>query len=531
MISRMWSLCVQGLSRARVVSLAAALSVLMPTLAHADEYVARANAGYAKVPASRRSDTLLLPAVALMTPTPANVRSAYAAAMLPSGKGGWAEARDWAMAKPQQDVLKVLATITKEANIRDSFAFAQPYGIDGVDFALVQKKLYTELGDPPTLAGAQFLYLRGLESLESLVHVEATRLAGEGSPSDAIDVLINWVFFCRQMADREMFAEADWGLRSMALALERIRDVAYNDLRGPRAMVVDRIHAQIGRLTVEGAYLDLDRMTFPQGNKIGAEQVIARVYIPRNGIDERTFAPTLSRLGTTEFPLRIFSETGRWRTIGAQQANWFDATEKLAGVWDDQVQRWSVRMWDRRFAVVSEFSKLDRTKFAAIDASLPDTGVLYFRRMVARTEAVGSQTALAVVGWTRLGATRGYPTTISAVRPQWVKELLPDPFNPNREFGARPPLEYFVPIRDTPRNERETPLPYQIEVVTPDGRVLNVPLKEDTFVLYSWGSDNGKNFARRTQNTYLKVENADYLIWPPVISLERDTRVLLGEIK
>lgn len=530
MISRMWSLCARGSGRVSMVVLAAMLGGVLPG-AHADEFVNRANAPYASLPAARRSDTLLLPAIALMDPTPAGVRQVYAAAMLPAGKSGWSEAESWAQAKPQQDVLKVLATITKEPNIRDAYAFGQPYGVEGVDFALVQKRLYTELGDPPTLAGAQFFYLKGLEALESLVQVEATRLAAAGNPSDAIDVLINWVFFCRQMADRELFTEADWGLRSMAMALERVRDVAYNDLRGPKALVVDRLHGQIDRLKIEGSYLDLDRMTFPQGNKVAAEQVIARVYIPRNGIDERTFAPTLSRLGTTEFPLRLFSETGRWRTIGDQQANWFDATEKLAGVWEDQVQRWGVRMWDRRFAVVSEQSKLDRTKFAAIDVGLPDMSVLYFRRMVARTEAVGSQTALAVVGWTRLGATRGYPTTISAVRPQWVKELMPDPFNPNREFGARPPLEYFVPIRDTPRNERETPQPYPIEVVTPDGRVLNVPLKDDSFVLYSWGSDNGKSFARRTQNTYVKVENADYLIWPPVISLERDTRLLLGEIK
>lgn len=520
----------RGVAAARFIAWACAwacvLGVSAPALA-ADEYVSRANAAYLRVPADKRSDTLLLPAIAAMQTPPAGIETADRAAMLATTDAAWDQASAWAAAEPQQAVLAVLARVTRATVVREAYAFAQPYGIEGVPVEFVQQRLYTELGDPPTLAAAQLHYLDGLDRVATLVNVEATRLLEAEKASDAIDVLLNWVFFCRQMADRQMSREVDWGLRGMAQGMERVRDVAYQDLRGKRSMDVVRTQAQVKRVQLEGGYLDTGRVAYPEADSIGAEQVVARVYIPRGKVDPRTFASAMARLGSSEFPLRLFSESARWRNLADQQADWFDATEKLKGVLVDRKQRWGVQMWDNRFSLPSEYAKMDKARFAAIAAALPDSGHLYFRRLVANTETVGTQTSLALVGWTRLAATRGLPPSITVVRPQWVTELPVDPFNPSRASGAKPPLEYFVPMRDTPRTERQEPQPYNIEVVMPDGRTYNFPFKDDVFVVYSWGSDLAKNFARRVQNTHEKYEiGADYIIWPPMISLRREAQNL-----
>lgn len=485
--------------------------------ARGDEYVSRVNSAYTNIPASKRSDTVLLPLIGQMADPPPAAANTDAAALLTPKAAGWDEAAAWATAAPQKAVLAALATVTKPTEVRDAYSFGQPYGVEGIPVELVQKRLYTELGDPPTLAGAQYLYLPGLGKVSCLVNVEATRLLNEGKASDAIDVMINWVYFGRQMADREMFNEVRWGFDAMAQGLERVRDIAYTDLHGEQTMDVSRTQKQVERVQFDGGYLDTERIAFPQGNFLATDQVIARVYRPDGTIDERTFATTMSSLGSTEFPLRLFSESARWRADISKQLPAPMVARTLEGIRNNVRQRWSVQPWDSQIAQKSPYRDAQAKDFAAaLFASLSDPDELYWEKLVVRTEIVGTQTSLAVVGWTRLGATRGFPNTLAAIRPQWVKELPTDPFNPERGHGARPSLQFFVPMRDTSK------APFDIEVFVPGRSSINVPLKDDNFVLYSYGSDNADGHARRNQNTAEKVElNADYLIWPPVLSLRR----------
>jgi hypothetical protein len=162
----------------------------------------------------------------------------------------------------------------------------------------------------------------------------------------------------------------------------------------------------------------------------------------------------------------------------------------------------------------------EKEKFAAIVLSTPDLSDLAELRQVVRTELVGTRTSLALVAFLR---SQNKPARqITAIRPQWVPAVEADPFNPERANGAQPPLEYFVP--------QATGHEVSIVYTAPDlGNVpFAVTLKDDVFVLYSRGSDNTRNSAQRVQNTPDVVQGADYLIWPPTLSLYRqylaDTR-------
>jgi hypothetical protein len=191
---------------------------------------------------------------------------------------------------------------------------------------------------------------------------------------------------------------------------------------------------------------------------------------------------------------------------------------------------WKVDWFDRRMSNPTVYSRLDKDRFAAVDAATPDMSELIQLRQVARVEGVGTRMSLALVGV--ILTNKSLPPVASAVRPLWMTELEADPYNINRANGAKPPLEFFVPIRDQRRTERQQKEPHQMDVFTPNGEDnFRVELFDDVFVLYSHGTDNKKGFAKRVQNTWKTVQDADFLIWPPYLSLYRQHLIDRGDIK
>jgi hypothetical protein len=60
---------------------------------------------------------------------------------------------------------------------------------------------------------------------------------------------------------------------------------------------------------------------------------------------------------------------------------------------------------------------------------------------------------------------------------------------------------------------------------------IGVRLKDDIFALYSLGSDANDDFTRRVQNTAVVLRGADYLLFPPVLSLHRQNLIDRGDLK
>jgi hypothetical protein len=519
------------LGRGLVFGAIAAAMSLGVSRALADDFLDRINQPWQAIPENRRTEVVLLPLLAKMDRPPAGIATVDRARLIQAGMQGWSEAAAWATAKPQADLIKVLGDISKEMSFTKSHAYAQPYGEAGIPPAIIAAELYTMLGDPPTLAAAQHKYLPAFDTLAVLVNIEATRLAAEGRVNDSIDLLTNFLVFARQLCDRSFFAEAKWGLSNLALTHERIRDIAYRDMMGERKLDMTRLLTQIGRL-LEGKdrVLDLDRMPFPHGNQAAVEQIIARVYTPRAGVKEDIFPSTMARLGSTDRPLRLFGEAARWKDAASSQANWFDAESKARGIFADWESRWRLEWFNNRSNQPTEWARTDLAKFATISQATPMMDDLRGLRQAARVEATGTRQTLALIGMTRTAGS--LPRTISAVRPRWLTAIEADPFNPNLAAGNIPPLRYFVPMRDTPKGEREEARPFEMSVIPYEGgTAIGVRLKDDVFVLYSLGSDANDDFARRIQNGTVGVRGADYLLFPPVLSLYRQNLIDRGDLK
>lgn len=504
-----------------------ATGVFTPSAA-ADEFVSKLNREYASVSKDKRSDLVLLPAFAKMIDPPITASSLEKARQLPATASGFAAAAEWAKAGPQQDVLKAIADVTKEPDWRKAMVFALPYGVDSTPQDIIRTGLYSELGDPPSLAGADHRFLPKFDIAAILVNVEATRLAAEGKPSDAIEVLLNWAGVCRQMADRHFYTEVEWGLSNLLPTLERIRDIAYEDSRNAKAIDTKRLFDQVKRL-LPNSYIEVDRLRIPDGDSVAVDQLITRVYTPNGGADEAVFGSTLARLGAGKYPLRLMSESAKWRSAAALQGNIFEAQDASKAAFGDWGTRWTLDYFDRVHGKPTEFSKLDRTRFAVIERATPDYGRLFDLRQLAKVERIGTSHALSLVGYSYTA--KAFPPDLSSVRPRWMAKIEDDPFSMDIDTRNRFPLQYFVPIRDEVQNAREEAKPHEMSVVPDSGDPFSVRLRDDTMIVYSVGTDQVRNRAKKVQNTASTVQGADYLIWPPILSLQRQNLIDRGELK
>lgn len=497
----------------------------------AQDYVGQANALYADIAREDRSDLILLPALAEMTPPPGVIAKTSQAMLLPAGAPGWDAVVAWTTASEQQAALDALREVAEDRDARRGMAFGQPYGQDA-GFEAIATGLYTDLGDPPLLAAAQHLYLPALDDLSVLVHAEVTRLAADGSPGEGADLLIDWIFFARQMADRELFDEAYWGFQTIIQGLERMRDVAYVDsLPGNGHLTSEGIRDFLNWAESQRGALDLDRLNFPRAEGIAFEQIFDATYdMSLDGPDPDTFASTMARLSAKGRPLQLFSAAARWEQAMLSHAGYFEMREQGRGSISDWADnRWRREWHDPFLREPAHLETLDPNQFAMLGAlytrqttnGLIDFGALEHARQRVRVESVGTLTALALRAF--IIANKRFPPVLSAVSPDYIPVIDADPYNPATARGAAPPMEYFVPwtINDRIANERtlDTP-PHEINIVLGDGFNFKRLVGTDRFILYSVGPNGGAEKAVDVQND--SAQNpGDYLIWPPVLSLHR----------
>jgi hypothetical protein len=526
-------------SAARILALGAlAIALWLVPSVRADEFIDRVNALYSDIRPDRRSDPIVLGALASMQPPPAGIGAPREAALLPAGAGAWAEAEAWAKGETQVAMLTALDAAVANMDDARPNAFGQPYGLSELgssseQIALIQAGLYTDLGDPPLLSAARHLYLPRFDEIATLVHVEATRRLATGDAAGALDVLLDWVWFARQIADREFHAEKIWAADAMLLGLERIRDVVYNDFRTDRTLTTEQLKAVIGRLRDIRGPIATSRVQIPRADFIGTEQLIATVMTPRGRVKEAIFAPTMARLASTKRPLRLFGEAARWDGVAQAHVDWFAASEALAALRNDYEFRWPRDHMDPLLSqpyVIERYlaSPVFRDAVAVVTRSLPDMRDMFAKRLLLRVELVGTRNALGLVGF--FAENKAYPLDLSAIRPRFVTELEGDPFAAPRAGDQRPPLNFFVPQRDTKGrfSEQQTTPPHEINILAPDAPNVAISLRSDQFVLYSVGADGSKQWADEAQNTAEAPPGRDYLLWPPLMSVVRDALAQAG---
>ncbi len=525
----------------RLVSVGAAVLGLavaaMPGLAQ--DAVTQLNRSLEQVTPDRRSETVLLPALAALESPPLVVDRLESARLLAPGMTGWDEALAWVIEPSQQGALDALREVTAERRYERAKVFGQPYGVASLSPETILSGMYTDLGDPPLIAAAHHKYLPKMQELRLLVHVEASRLVGEGRHADAADLLLRLCGLGRQMIDRPLLKESLWGYQTIIDALQRVRDVVYQDFRGERRMSPAEIVSVIEALREDG-FLAMSRLRFPEGNRLAARQLIERVYEPRGGAQENVYLSTMVRLGGSERPLRRFAGASRWAGTAQNQADWYEVNDEIERVYSGWSGRWDLNPFDPVLKLPFAIDTVENPGAYAVviepamvttDEGRRVSGTELFElRKVLKVERVGTRQALAVVG--RYYETELFPPQISSVRAQWLGGVLgADAYNENRAGGREPPMEFFVPVRDAyVADRRDDPEPHRMEVFPGDGTNFGVTLFDDQFLLYSVGPNGAKDWAERVSQDR-DAMLGDYLLWPPVLSLHRAHLVETGQLR
>ena len=513
-------------------SLVGALAAgLFASVATAQTWIDQANNLYADITPDRWSHPVLLPALIGLESPPLGVETVDKAQMLFVGAQGWSAAEDWATSDESQALIDALDKATVGDAYDTAMAFALPYGVSGIDLELIRGEMYTDLGDPPLLAGARHLYMKKFDDMRCLVHVEASRLLGEGRVADAMDLLVDLAQFGYQMADRETLAESAWGYAAMTDAIARVRDIAYQDFKGDRSVDLDAMKKVIDRLHPEDGPIRLDRLNFPRANRFAADQLIEVLYEERGGVDQNRFVPTMVRLATSERPLRRFSAATRFEANQDRQKDWFDIDDVVKDVFASWERKWPLSRFDPvlKLPFAWDSDKVgDDTLVVSVGVG-GDMGELFDLRTHADLERVGTRQALGLLGrYYRAGS---FATRIDGIRPRWVDRLEDDPLNSTRVGGRQPPMRYFRPVTDDyVADEREEKQPHTMQLFPGDGSNFEVTLYDDQFLLYSTG-ENGEDDNGTRMSVDPESLIGDYLIWPPMLGLHREHLRYLGEIE
>ncbi|MFO0857819.1 MAG: hypothetical protein U0640_10730 [Phycisphaerales bacterium] len=499
---------------------ASALCAASP-VAFAQDVISEFNKkAYGDIQQSKRSDLVLLPVLAKTQTPPASVSSVFESRMLLKGMKGWDQAAAWATAAPQVEALKALKTVSSEWDWRKSYQFGLPYGYEGVSPELIRANLYINISDPPTLAAAEYSYLPALDRLEMLANIEASRLYADNKPNEAIDIMLSFAHLSRQMCSRKMIREATWGLDAFCRSMERIRDIGYRSLVDKKQFDIAALSKQIETLHPDG-YFAFKRMEMPEGDSIAATQALARVT-EGTQFNTQQFGSLMAKMSTAGKPLRLFSEAATWKDATSSHLTPKETETKIANIYADWKVQWGLDPFDGRLGNKTPYEELNPEKSILITKAIPDIRPLRAGRQVAQAEIVGARTALSILGVFQ--SNNMFPNQITAIRPRFVKELDADPFDPKlRETTAKPPMRFL-----------EIKAPQEVLIATSSSsgpENFSISLKPGVFLLYSIGSDNKDNKATRIENTSQIVQGADYLIFPPVLSLFRQHRVDTGELE
>lgn len=523
------------LSRFGVVSaVAVAAMSLLVSPARGDQYVDAVNEGYKKIEQKKRSDLVILPVLAKLDAVPSKLSDPLTAALVTPASPVWKDAEAWVTAKPQVDAIAALKKVTDDDNWKTAWAFGQPYGANAVDPEIAMTGLYTELGENPTLAMAKFKYLDAIKKLELICHYEATRLLAAGKGDDALDLMVHWSYFARQIADRAFFAESSAGTQMLILSLQRMRDLAWLDFRSEkRTMTPEKVRNILyNRIDERRSVLNVSRFELPSGDYQAAEQITARAFTRNGRANPQEFSRSFARIAAGDRPYRLFSENAKWNAMVPLHAGTEATIKQVKGVFGDWDRRWNVGPFDLLLRIPTDWSRIDKVQFSSLDLILGNLGDMLNLRTQLRAEAAGTRASLALYGF--FLSTGDFPRDVNAPVPQFIRTLDRDPFHRQNER-----LGYFVPVRDfkamfdnlkladtiaREMKDIDPNAPHKIRVFPSmmgnEYPNFEVPLRADTFVLYCAGPDGNHN-AMRLATQMVADEKGDYLVWPPVISLLR----------
>ncbi len=457
-------------SRWAATALCLVAVLALASVSSADAFLDKANAASAATSGTKPAQDVLFPALAAMTEPPVPTgwaRSDLLELLLAApGEANWKSLEAWAAAEPQQNALKALDTIAGDT--KDRYIIGIAYGRDAVSADWAEAGLCVDLNAEGLLYSAQFSYLKRIGWLVGLATFESARAASAGDGTRSLELCVETVKLGRMLVERAYLRETLAGSSIILVGLERLRDVLY---QFPSAFNPKKIKEAAE--TLDG--LRIREVQLAIANKLAVDQIIARTYTERGKVDGAKLAAVMSGARTASRPLLRLSEAAFWSDRAGDQADWFDVTDKIKGVWADWEQRWKLAdLYDPLFEVPTDFRKMDANAFLVVYYPLNGMDELFNVRKSLLVEIGGTIDAMGCAGFRITQKT--LPPLLVSVEPNYIAKVIDDLYAVDlgrfpRTFKS---LRYWVPIRDQTFDRREDPHPYDITVAMISGAGLFV---------------------------------------------------------
>ncbi len=371
-----------------------------------------------------------------------------------------------------------------------------PYGTKGASPEFREKGIVVDLAEGEDFGMVSYPYLEAVEGIGAYATAEMYRAAEAGEWDRAFNVGLAWLRFLRQVSDRQMMAEVQFGTASMSQALSIHRDFLWRYRDQVPVEVLKRVALKEYPLLRAGDGERLRRLRLPEGDLDMAKAVMERTF--RGGQPNAVeFVNVYASQDSSKAPLMRFGQAKTWRKVAELHGAKDASTQKIDSIYDDWYRRWRSRPYGRLSEVPTELSRTNDVRYAAVIFGMRDLQSLFEARKRLIANINGTAVAAGLCAY-RNDYQHTWPGKIKeAYAVHVVKRMNFDPFDKRGEA-----LGYK--ILSSPR-----------KVQLPNGS-----LDVDGVMLWAIGSDNkDDDGARHTDDG----SSHDLLLWPPVRELARES--------
>ncbi len=424
------------------------LSTAGPT-ALADDYLDRANRLVRLIPGNSSTEAVLFPAIAGMESAPGSIPGELGQfrlmALIGPGHPAWPRVSAWAAGEAQQEVLAKLGEVTED-DFRGMVTLK--YGRENVPSEWAEAGLFVELGPEGLLAPLDPLYLDELKRVHALVMWEAVRLAEEGDADAGLEHYRDLLFLYRQLMDRPSRAEKLAAYRLMAIALEHVRDFAFQ-YRGSDALTADGLTTFVG--DIGERQVRALRTNIPRIPEVLGDQMLDRLYEREGDVKVDEFALTMARVRSAEEPLELFNAVAYYRQLAALQDDWYDVAERIETVLGDITARWDYDLNDPFLVTVpTDYSQTNLTAQAIVGVVAGDMEKLIPYKRALQVHLSGTRLALGCAAY-MIDFDGEVPPNLIAIQPNYVDSLTRnlDLFGYDYDELESEEFVFFEPRRET----------------------------------------------------------------------------------
>ncbi len=381
-----------------------------------------------------------------------------------------------------------------------------PYGAERVPANFRAAGIVADVGAGGQLHRLNFGYIDTVRVETVWATAYAYKLLEAGETQRALRLTMAQLVVLRKFCDREFLEEKIAFMSMLSGGLENMRDMFYSY----RDKISVNQFRTLASDEIPFLRADATHLLMPEGDRVVALALIGELFDSNGRPDTAKFREILTDIQAEREPLTRFGASRYWEEISHIHDGDGTSRDRLNLIYDDWWRRWRMRAYHPMLEADTELQRANVVRHGAVILAIRDIQELFLQRDVLETEINGTAIAAALCGYrNHFGV---FPASPKKTYAQFIGRLMnADRFRP---LTLRSDGDWVTYDREVEEFHYQC-LSSPTSIDTPMGRA---EIPADECLLYSVGGDHENNGG--TDHTGI-VAGGDFVIWPPVKSLER----------